>query len=368
LTNYDDWISLLAQKARRMPIVFLQLGAAHQPAREALSDWAELLLTVSDYLDTAIPVDQEIVVIDQIETLVDARYGGQLGQLRERVFQDVDDGRKVILLSRSPRASYGAVPGSSLLDDASFAHGPNLDVDRFELLPACRLNGQTPDLTLHQALEELGAEVCASLDRVIYEDLLIGAEALQSLSARELEALDGAAITSVKSNIRQWNFAKHLVQLKDALCLVIAEQANAQPELIDVSSGLWRIERMIRRAVRNRAVAAWGSGWRTQCLNAALVSEVMVRATESAYLSARSIKQIRDPLEWLSLGELLALRDKSQIGNLGMSPALWRQFAAQVMPIRNRLAHMRFLHPTDGTDIIRWLKVLEEKLDIKGSL
>lgn len=68
------------------------------------------------------------------------------------------------------------------------------------------------------------------------------------------------------------------------------------------------------------------------------------RARESAYLATTSIVQIRDPLEWLSLGELFQLCDMQSIGNLGLDPAIWRNFSAQVVPIRNRTAHMRNLH------------------------
>ena len=45
-----------------------------------------------------------------------------------------------------------------------------------------------------------------------------------------------------------------------------------------------------------------------------------------------------------------------------MTPGLWRNFAADIMPIRNRLAHMRTLHPGDAADVAKWLRALEVRL------
>lgn len=104
---------------------------------------------------------------------------------------------------------------------------------------------------------------------------------------------------------------------------------------------------------RLRAVAAWGPNWRHECLSSVQPKEVLKRAAEAAYPGANSIKLIRDPLEWLTLGELLDLKDRAEIGDLGWSQALWRNFAADIMPIRNRLAHMRTLHPGDDADVAK---------------
>lgn len=368
MSDYSEWLGAIEQKARRFSIVFLQLGAAYEPARRQLIESTSNAVTVVDYLAGNSLSENETVVIDAIESLCDPRADVQLGQLRERVFTDVDAGRRFVLLSRSPRAAFPPVPGSSLLEDASFAHGPQVDGDRFDQVPTCLVDGCEPGETLHNALLELGVEVCASLDRAIFEDMLTGKDALQLFSSRELEALDGAGITWQSDGRRRWQFPKLMTVLKSELSLVLARQLEAQTQLADVTSGLWRIERMLRLAIRLRASAAWGSNWKSQCLNETLTKEVIARATESAYLSATSIKQIRDPLEWLSLGELLGLKDMKPIGDLGMSEALWRQFRAQLMPIRNRLAHMRTLRPDDAAIVIKWLNVVETKVNLTGTL
>jgi len=62
------------------------------------------------------------------------------------------------------------------------------------------------------------------------------------------------------------------------------------------------------------------------------------------------------------LGELLDLKNRGEIGDLGMPNSLWRNFSSDIMPIRNRLAHMRTLHPGDSADVVKWLRALEVKL------
>lgn len=363
--EYSDWVASIRTSAERFGVLFLQLGSSNEPARRALVASELTVTAVLDYMGERSERPVGTLVIDRVEALAKRNPVVEMGPLRERVLEDVDAGTRIILLSRAPRAAFPETIGSSLLDDASFAHAPILEVMGADNFPACVEDGADPGALLEQALRELGPEVCASLDRAVYEGLLVGEDALGALNARELEALEGAGITSRNGLARTWNFPRHLVQLKQALDEVLADQLEPQLQLARVSEGLWKIERMIRREVRRRAVHAWGECWRTQCLTGDLPGKVIERATESAYLSANSVKQIRDPLEWLTLGELLGLKERSQIGDLGVSNTLWRQFRAQVMPIRNRLAHMRTLQPEDASDVTKWLRVLESTLKPK---
>jgi len=360
MSDYADWVEGLLRKTSRLGVVFVQLGAANEPARRALKGANVRVTEVTDYLESE-PDDIRTVVIDCLERLLLPGRADLLAPLRERVFSEIDDGIRFILLSRAPKIAFPDVPGSSLLDDASFAHGPTF-AGRFDSVPTCDVDGRSVDAVLRESLAELGPEVCASLDRVIFESMLLGTEALNSLVARELEALDGAGITTKGHGVRQWAFPRQLVSLKEALSSVLGSQHGAQPQLADVSSGLWTIERLLRSAVRDRACAAWGKQWKKQLLNPTLQAQVLDRARESAYLAATGIGQLRDPLEWLSLGELLQLRDNPTIGNLGLDAAIWRNFSVQVMPIRNRTAHMRNLHPRDAVDVLKWLRVLESRL------
>ncbi|ANG84570.1 hypothetical protein [Microbacterium aurantiacum] len=358
-TDYSDWILGVLRKAEQLRVVFLQLGSSNEPARRALRASQVTVTRVRDYLQPDGPPITGTVVIDGMESLTTQSEAAQMGALRERVFSDVEAGGRVILLSRAPRIAFPPVVGSSLLDDASLAHAPVVKSTGAHEWPTCVEDGASPADVLCRALTELGMDLSASLDRVVYESLLIGQSALGLLNARELEALDGSSLTAPDGATRAWNFPKHLGPLKKALDEVLADALEPQQQLAEVSSGLWKIERIIRREVRRRSIAAWAENWRRQCLNGDLPAKVLERASESAYMGATSVKQLRDPLEWLSLGELLQLKDRSQIGDLGLSAAHWRQFSAQIMPIRNRLAHMRSLRPEDAADVVKWQRVLE---------
>lgn len=358
-TDYSDWILGVHRKADQLRVVFLQLGSSNEPARRALRASQVTVTRVRDYLQSDGPPTTGTVVIDGMESLTMQSESTQMGALRERVFSDVEAGGRVILLSRAPRIAFPPVVGSSLLDDASVAHAPVVKSTGAHEWPTCVEDGASPADVLCRALTELGTDLSASLDRVVYESLLVGQSALGLLNARELEALDGSSLTAPDGATRTWNFPKHLGPLKKALDEVLADTLEPQQQLVEVSSGLWKIERIIRREVRRRAIAAWAENWRMQCLNGDLPEKVLERASESAYMGATSVKQLRDPLEWLSLGELLQLKDRSQIGDLGLSAAHWRQFSAQIMPIRNRLAHMRSLRPEDAADVVKWQRVLE---------
>lgn len=358
-TDYGDWIDQVERKLARRGLGFLQLGSAHEPARRALRIAGFAIVDAEKLLPVE---DHRVIVIDRVEALITQRGDVSLGVLRERVFSWLDDGTACLLLSRAPRVAYPAVPGSSLLDDASFVDGPELKGGRHTSWPTCADDGEDSEVVLRRVLVELGPEVCAAIDRVIFESLLTDAAAIDIFTAREVEAIRGAGLITLKLGDPAWNFTKPLNEFKEALGDVLAADVLPQAQLGIVSHGMWQLERMLRRSIRLKATAAWGSNWRQQCVATMEPEAVLKRATEAAYPAANSIKLIRDPLEWLTLGQLLDLKQRREIGDLGLSQALWRNFAADIMPIRNRLAHMRTLHPGDAADVAKWLKVLEVKL------
>lgn len=360
--DYVEWVEKLEKRASTLGLIFLQLGAVHESARVALKARLDVV-EVREFMESSNLPISSILVIDGVERLIRVRSDLTMGMLRERVHEYmVTDRHRFVLLSRSPRAAFPAVPGSSLIDDAALFGSPHIDGAAPDKWTSG--GGDTADSThiLRRALEELGPEVCASLDRAIFDSLLVGQVALRILSARELEALDGAGITCVKGEIRDWNLPANLEVLKEELANVLADEVYAQTQLFQVTRGLWEIERRIRRAVRSRAIIAWGDEWRSRCLNGDLPQEVLKRANSSACPGVRSIKALRDPLEWLTLGELLGLRTRGEIGDLGMASPIWRQFEDKIMPIRNRLAHMRTLYPGDETEVIKWREVIQRRI------
>ncbi|WP_146247654.1 hypothetical protein [Curtobacterium sp. MCLR17_040] len=281
---------------------------------------------------------------------------------------DMEAGGRIVLVSAAPRVAYPPVPGSSLFEDAKFVSGPLAPVLEMTasapelVLPACN-DGHAPLRTvLEAALRELGLELCASLDHALFEAVLDPADMFATLTSREVEALRGASLIRMTSSGPEWTMPLRIGELRDALSEVLSEQTDTQDAMAAVFAGLWSIERSVRRALRIRAMELWGPGWRRQVLAGDLKEKVEGRAKASAYAAASSVSQIRDPLEWLTMGELLETRGRGEIGDLGLEGPLWKTLANEVLPVRNQISHMRLLRPSDLATVLKWAKVVQVKL------
>jgi hypothetical protein len=220
------------------------------------------------------------------------------------------------------------------------------------VLPAVSLAGETLEDVFRAALEELGVSVLAALDNAVFET---GArdEFLVHLDAREAEAVrgagfaihtaDGALIFSVPNRISEF---------REAVADVLAGIVDAPPDLGDISNGLWKIERSIRAKLRTNAISEYGTQWRRRLLHGDLGVKALDRARSDTNVSARSVSELRDPLEWLSLGELLEVVES--VDGLGADKIFWKKLAADLVPIRNRLSHMRLTRKGDRETVIAW--------------
>ncbi|ALV40066.1 hypothetical protein AU252_01870 [Pseudarthrobacter sulfonivorans] len=89
-----------------------------------------------------------------------------------------------------------------------------------------------------------------------------------------------------------------------------------------------------------------------------LQPEILRRAQLDTNVTAKSVTDLRDPLEWLTLGELMDLVRSEKFNNLGIEAAIWRKFQEQVVPVRNRLAHVRMLKSEDAEVVSMWAKMI----------
>lgn len=363
----ESWVSEVSANAERFGLVFAQLGAAQRPVRSFICEHVANCTTVAEYLDATPQQAPSLVLIRDLEVVQNGK-GPTLSAMRERVLSDMDRGVKFILLSTMPRTAYGPVPGSSLLEDAKFSYGPVLALssgvaDPSLVLPDRTANNTDLSMLLSEILQELGVEVCASLDHAMFEAMLNPNDVFSTLTSREIEALQGASLVVVLKQKAEWSVPKRLGELKEALSDVLAKYTAAQVGVAEIFDAIWVLERTIRQSVRSQAKREWNTKWRQEVLQGDLPAKVLERAALAAYAAAKTIKEIRDPLEWLSLGELLQIRsDRTGIGELGVESPLWKLFAAEILPIRNRLSHMRLMRPEDLAIALKWLKVMERKL------
>lgn len=146
-----------------------------------------------------------------------------------------------------------------------------------------------------------------------------------------------------------------LSEFREAVAGALADITYPQTELADVVSGLWTIERLIRKALRDAAVDQHKSGWRKKITRGDLAVKILQRAKGDAYLTATNISELRDPIEWLSLGELLEIVRSKNFGGLGVDEYTWQRFNHELVPIRNRLSHMRLIKNRDKATVTMWV-------------
>jgi hypothetical protein len=364
-----EWLNSLLGQAQQFGLVFLQLGVAQGPVLELMLESVRSY-DISTYL--ALPKDgrqgEPTFLVGLRANGIAAGKGISLGILRERVMEDMALGGRLVLVSANPRIAYPPVPGSSLFEDAKFVSGP-LAPEPIDpatspelVLPECYERQTFFSNVLESALQELGLELCASLDHALFESVFDAEELFSTLSSREIEGLRGASLVRMAQGGPEWTMPKRTNELKRALSAVLADQTDTQEAISDVFAGLWTIERTIRRALRAKAIDLWNEKWRRQILTGDLKSRVEGRAMTSAYAAATGVSQIRDPLEWLTMGELLETRARSEFGNLGLEDPLWKTLAQEVVPIRNQISHMRLIRPTDLGTVLKWVKVVQLKL------
>lgn len=358
---------------QRYGLVFLQCGSLFNPLRHEILTSIGTVLTPIELLGRDLSKPAWLVV-DEVELFTNsAPKGCTLGQLRERVVAALDAGSRVCLVSRAPRVAFPPVAGSSVLEDATFHAIPVLaehecssetQLDPAWPWPAIAF-GITPvdiHVVLRASLRELDVALLAVMDQAIFEAQMRGQEGLALLSPREIEGLRGAGLVVLDAaDTPSFAVHKRTGEMAEALADVLADVTSAQESLAALASDLWQIERLIRRRVRRDAIGQFDIKWRAQVLSGDLPDKVLERARGEAYPGAVSIKEVRDPLEWLTLGELLEVATKN-FGGLGLEPVVWRKFAQDVLPARNRLSHMRLARRGDRELVRMWALQVRKRL------
>ncbi|MDU0327635.1 hypothetical protein RWH43_12785 [Microbacterium sp. KSW2-21] len=298
-----------------------------------------------------------------------------LGEVRESALAALDDGRMVCLVSRAPRLAFRSVPGSSVLEDAALAISSPLDREELEVadgdpppagwpLPAVSFGGPLTAAMLTGALAEMGEGLVTALDHAIFEVDPRSADGLQFLSAREVEGLRGAGLVKLDSSgVPRLTTGRSTSLLKEALSEHISHSVSPSDRLADVVSGLWLIERLLRAAVRTAAIDKFSDAWRSNCLGG-LNAEVLRRAQLDSSAAAKTVGDLRDPLEWLTLGELVDIIRGNKFDQLGVESAIWRKLQEQLIPVRNRLAHVRLLKAQDHEVVQMWSSTLKGRLNL----
>lgn len=367
-TEIDEHASVtqaaLHDRLRRHKLVFVQHGAVFDGLTDAVTEAsASPLVQLGDVVTT---INDPIIHVFGVEAYaINQPVPLSLGELRKVVSELLDKDVQVCLWSRAPRTAFAPIPGSSLLDDASPFFIPPmaaLPSDPESVFPAVRLGEDLSDV-FYNALLELGVHILAALDRALFDAQLDRQAMFEVLDPREIEALRGAGLVHRPDGTAfQLCAPQRFGELKEQLAATLAEHVDAQRELSQIAESMWKMERKIRRRLRTASREKSGARWRTNVLHGDLNQKVLERAQVDGYVSASSLGQLRDPIEWLSLGELIEVVTSAKFGGLGLPKVFWTKFSQEVVPVRNRLSHMRHFKHGDKELVHMWVAQVDRAL------
>lgn len=364
----------LKGRLRRFNLVFVQCGTVFEPLRESLLErlggtrmGALKFAASSEDLDLTPPL---ILTEAEVFSATGRAGAATLGMLRQKVDAVLTD-TNVCIFSSAPRMAYAAVPGSSLIDDAAphFLHLlseeeiPEQAIHSAGAQFPCISASPSGDLTsiFEASVGELGLECLAELDRALFE---VGTRSsfLSFLDSRAQEAVRGAGLARLAEEGLEFAVPERVTEFSEAVAGALARVVEPPEAFALIGAGLWMIERRIRRKLRDVAISTYGASWRKRVLRGDLGSRVLERARADGCVSAVSTSQLRDPLEWLSLGELLEILRANEFDGLGVDAVTWNRFESEVVPIRNRLSHMRLLRKSDRDSVTMWSRRIVDAL------
>lgn len=361
----------LKQTMRRKSLIFLQSNPLISSVLERASD--DTSFEFFECSDSGVPsqVEGKFVILDSFQNVFNHSHDPavSLGRARENINFLLDEGKYVCIVSSHPRLAYPNCIGSAVVEDASFFYPDRAlhrvgDVSGLECATLSCWPSRIEPSDMVAALNNLGLDSLAALDFLLFELQLSDEIPHQLLTGREWDALRGAGLYSVSKQNPDFLWLRvPAAVLTPCVADVISNSLGIQSGYGAVTEALVEVERRIRRALRNRAVTVYGAKWRGQALGGDLVNRAVMRASADTAISHGSIKSLRDPFEWLTLGELLEIiAGPSCPDHLGVSIEFWRRLGHEVLPVRNRLSHMRLLRSDDSRVVQYWRVRLQQKL------
>jgi hypothetical protein len=337
------------------------LSASREVAAAEFCVWSSEAI-----LDVA--AETSVLIVSDVHAVL-GTDGSDLFRFHEKSQSAVQAGMDLCLIARRSRESFPIPRGSSIILD-SYPYALPLcepspgDAYRLTVIPSVRVD---PALDFRELYRELLLQVSTAalldLDRAVFSMGVAAetcADELSHLVQDELRragllsrGLDGEISFSVPARYNSFRLA-----LGD----VISALVSPPPWMAGTFDALFEIERIIRNSCRGAAIEERGDRWRRGLLQEAQSAEVVGRARDGGFLLAEQVEELRDPLEWLTLGELMGLARSRAFGGLSLSASVWDNFAHEVLPVRNRLGHMRLSTEEDNRTVRKWRAILSKVL------
>ncbi|RQX17755.1 hypothetical protein DDE19_10345 [Micromonospora ureilytica] len=410
------WYSDVAERIASANYTFFHAGALRRSANfidDLLQDLRDrgfhvLLVDCVDVLQTgwgsALPAGQSgnLYVIWRPEILLTrSDFEDLIRQARPPVHSALMEGNRVVIVSTMPQMMFPVPVGSSVIADAAKVHPsplpatllrrvvPSLPSDTAERIvlraqgcvalaegyalvdrSAASGNQKSREAerllleTLREAFAELGPEILALLEHLVLE---CGVVDVSQMDLRDhwIAALEDAGLATIDDSTEMVRLFHPSWQDTARLALSQALRAVLQPPNAwrAIAVSLFELERTVRSLVSQGLEARYGEGWRQGGLDT-LAPKVVALARAETQGEFVSVADLHSPLDWLLLDQLFALAaETAQHVRLGgISSREWRQFSERIVPVRNRMSHMRLPRPGDLDEVRRTLRILNARI------
>lgn len=408
--DFPGAVRNVLSQLRAFNVVFLHLGTLFNPdllladLRDGLCERGQGVreVTVSDAPRVDADLGETLIVTGFDEAAASEKKCELLGNARAWGIEQMERGASLLLLSRVPKVALLGCAGSQLVTDAKavFVQPWSEEEQRAVLQRAgiakagqdafidfsCGLPGLN-DVLLDvssaglpeaekrvRAAEELSERIALAVDElgwrvaVALEDKLAREQSMEFDPGRDdplvVEALRGSGLLAVGDDGRgQFLSTRLRPQAIDAVRRALDGVVLPPGDVTDILAGLWEIERRVRALVGGQARAQHGKGWRASLLDPDVSQRVMDRVQWETALPVDSLSEVANPLDWLTIDELLSLFVDARVETPDRFPtAFWVRARHELVPVRNRSAHFRLPNLDDAETVRRWRSEIIRRL------
>jgi hypothetical protein len=364
------WYPEIAYNLARTTHLFLHMGAFHRVDADfrAVTDELTEAGFIAERFDLVrrrpfAPAEQtDVALITGMEALIDQPRA--LERLRVAVNEWIArSGGRVLVLSGVPRSSFPIGDGSSLLLDCRDLHlhsaalaewhageaeanGMRLPERASESRALCaRLLLPESDPTdtavaiAGETIFEMGANYISLLEEWCLE--------LNIHSVPTVDVPEWMQVELVASGIARFDLDQRNILLFDrglgaawaaGLRAASRRMVRAPRDWRETAAGLFEIERTLRRHLSEALQASLGQKWAKQVLKTDLVAYIRASA---GVPSDFPLERLANPLDYLTLAQLLDFaQTRDEARTAGFSAFLLDDLR-RLIPIRNRMGHMR---------------------------
>lgn len=417
MTGQPYWYADVAETMTGRNLAYFQAGALsrstrfEEDLREALeargftvhrADWA----TAADHgWDRALPPAGDLVLGNIVllwlpELVSDRRdFEDVLRQSRPKCLAAMGSGTRMLVVSAWPKLSFPEPDGSSIIADCRPLRpvcigASHLQTARPDLAPPAaeriagfsggsvalaefylqlefaeasgnekvRRAGQFREGVLLQAVQELGTGVLALLNHLVLESDTMDLPE-DDLAAHHVATLEAARLLRVDDAAGTVHlFDPWRGEAKDCLATALRSITSPPSEWEVLARKMFTFERTVRKMVMDTLIETEGTSWRI-ALGARGIKAFGL-ARNDTNVSASSLDDMYTPLDWFLLEDLLDLAADlaGPHGSvLGVRSNEWNRWKVQLVPIRNRVAHLRLPLETDIATVRSALRSLDAR-------